>query len=95
MVTIFIRYQNSISAYPNPFNNNLSITYKVVSNQNVKISIYNQIGMLITTIVDKEVNKGAHTILLDEKNTGFKPGIYFVKMETNNYSEVIKVLKIK
>jgi len=86
---------NSITAYPNPFTNNLSITYKISQTEDVKISIYNQIGMLISTVVDNQVNKGVYTIQLDEKTTKLKSGVYFVKMESTNYSEVIKVVKIK
>lgn len=88
--------KNSISVFPNPFMSDLSITYEVCETQNVKISIYNQIGILVSTIVNDEVKKGVYTIKLDGNNsTQLNTGVYAVKFESANYSEVIKVIKIK
>ena len=84
---------NLISAYPNPFNPSTTIEYNLVQNSYVKITIYDIIGNLITTLVNKNMNSGLHKIKFDASN--LPSGIYFSQIKTNSETKTIKLLLAK
>jgi hypothetical protein len=65
----------NINIYPNPFDNQFSIT-GFNSDDEIKISVYNSIGVLVFESQLSNTNKG--TIKLDD----LKSGIYFVKVDS-------------
>lgn len=78
----FILYQN----YPNPFNPSTVIRYSIPSNvkrqtSNVKLVIYNNLGLEINTIVNKEQNAGTYEVEFDGSN--YPSGIYFYRLEVD------------
>jgi len=86
------------NAYPNPFNPNTSIAYKVRENTQVKISIYNIKGQLIKSLVNEEKSSGKHIIAWDGRDNQGKncsSGIYFAKMETSIVNSYHKLVLMK
>jgi hypothetical protein len=84
--------------YPNPFNPSTEISFTLKNAGKVRISIYNSKGQLIKILIDETLNQGLHSIDWNGKNESGKPcssGIYFYKMETNNYQNVRKMLLMK
>jgi hypothetical protein len=76
--------KSSINFYPNPVNDFISININDNSKIN-KISIYNSMGLKISSIEKIENNKIDISKLIR--------GIYFLKVETNNLTETIKIIK--
>jgi len=79
--------------YPNPFNPSTTIQFSLPSRTNVNLVIYNTIGQKIETIVSGELNAGTHQYVW---NAGkYSSGIYFYRLETNNFVQTKKMLLVK
>lgn len=68
--------------YPNPFNPQTTISYALPTYSHVQLTIYNQLGQLITTLVNTEQNTGQHSI--DWSPTFLASGTYFYRLQVNN-----------
>lgn len=65
--------------YPNPFNPVTKISFSLPKEENVKLSIYNILGQLITTLVDDHLSAGNYTKSFNGEN--LTSGIYFYTLE--------------
>lgn len=87
-----------LPAYPNPFNPTTTIKFSLKDNQRASVVVYNIKGQRVTTLVDDMLEKGHHEILWNGTNSQGKQigsGIYFIRMQTDNYSKVQKAVLIK
>jgi hypothetical protein len=57
----FTLYQN----YPNPFNAQTTIRFELKSQLKVQLRIFDSVGELIETLVDRELGLGTHEIIFD------------------------------
>lgn len=85
----FILSQN----YPNPFNPTTKIDFAIPADGNVKISVYDNSGKLISTITDGFRSAGYYTVDFNASN--ISSGVYFYKLEMNTVSKVMKMTVIK
>jgi len=69
-------YQN----YPNPFNSKTKISYSLKEKVKVKLKVFNAIGQEISTLIDKEQERGNHEVAFD--GTGLPSGIYYYRLST-------------
>jgi plastocyanin len=79
--------------YPNPFNPTTNIGFSIPKSEFVKITIYNEIGKEIKSIVNEKLNEGSYTVNYDASN--LSSGVYFYKIEAGNFIEIKKMLMIK
>ncbi len=84
--------------YPNPFNPLTKIKFKVPINQagrvsNVKLIVFDMQGKEISKLVDDELSPGVYEILFD--GSLLSSGVYFYKIETDNFSETKKMILVK
>ena len=82
-------YQN----YPNPFNPNTQISFSLDMSQNVKLTIFNRSGQIVSELINKTLSKGIHDINFNASN--LNSGIYFYKLETGGNSTTKKMILIK
>jgi hypothetical protein len=85
----FVLYQN----YPNPFNPSTTIKFSLPIKGNIKLEVYNSVGQLIETILDKPMEAGYHE--LDFDGSGYSSGIYFYRLATETYSSAKKFILLK
>lgn len=90
----FALYQN----YPNPFNPLTKIKFDIPSLQgqrllNAKLIIFDIAGREITILVNENLKAGTYEVAFD--GTGLSSGIYFYKLEANNFTEIKKAVLIK
>lgn len=79
--------------YPNPFNPTTEISFSLPEAGKVVLEVYNVLGKKIATLVDGQINAGAHSIIFD---AGQLPsGIYFYKFQANNFSSIKKMNLLK
>lgn len=79
--------------YPNPFNPSTNIRYEIPKNSNVKLVVYDALGKEVETLVNDKQNAGTYEATL---NASIYPsGIYFYKLETENYSVTKKMVLVK
>jgi hypothetical protein len=90
-----ILYQN----YPNPFKNQTTISYQLMSNTKVSIKIYNISGQEIRTLVNKNQAEGKHSVFWDgtiDSGKTVPTGVYFYNMKYGDtYSGFKKVILMK
>lgn len=79
--------------YPNPFNPVTNIKYSLPNKDYVKLSIYDLAGREATRLIDKEQEAGYYEISFDATN--FASGVYFYIIETNEFTDVKKMVIIK
>ncbi len=93
------KYQFNLSQnYPNPFNPTTKIKFTIPENSKVKLTLYNTLGQLLSTLVDDNLNIGEYDFNLNMNN--FATGVYYYKIDvqTNNgkyYSDTKKMILIK
>jgi len=79
--------------YPNPFNASTLIRYELPKQSNVKIEIFDILGRKITTLQDRLKLAGKHQIIWHADD--LPSGIYFYKLQADDYSEVRKMTLVK
>jgi len=85
----FTLYQN----YPNPFNPTTTIKFALPVDSRVKINVYNSLGQLVETLVDKEMGSGYHEVNFNASKLA--SGVYFYQLQAQDYVSVKKMLLIK
>ncbi|MDX1700854.1 MAG: DUF362 domain-containing protein, partial [Melioribacteraceae bacterium] len=81
--------------YPNPFNPSTTISYSIKKNAYVRITIYNNIGQVVKILIDKNMSSGHHRINwggTDASGNRVASGVYYYKMEVEDYSNTMKML---
>jgi len=79
--------------YPNPFNPVTVIRYSLIENRFVKLKVYDVLGNEVATLVNRKQNAGSHEVDFDGSN--FSSGIYFYKLETENFVDTKKMILLK
>lgn len=83
-------HQCLLQNYPNPFNPSTTIQYYLAKSDKVNLKIFNLLGQEIETLVDKFQAAGNYKITWQP---GELPcGIYFYRIQTNNYSLTKKLI---
>ena len=74
--------------YPNPFNPQTVISYKLSVKSSVSLTIYDELGREIVTLINKEEqNSGSHEITWNGRNengVAVASGAYFYRLYVNN-----------
>jgi len=79
--------------YPNPFNPSTTIKYSVPTSSLVKIKVFNTLGQEIAELVNKEHLPGNFEVTFDAAN--LTSGIYFYRIESDNFVQTRKMILIK
>ncbi|MBK9403847.1 MAG: T9SS type A sorting domain-containing protein [Ignavibacteria bacterium] len=84
--------------YPNPFNPNTKIRYSIPKNEFIVLKVYDVMGTEVQTLVNENQSAGTYEVNFDAKNIDGKElssGIYYCKLQTNNFSETKRMLLLK
>lgn len=90
----FTLHQN----YPNPFNLLTKISYEIPGLTDVAIHVYDTKGRRVTTLVDRQEDRGKYDIYwhgADHAGVEVVSGVYIAKLEVNSNSQSIKMLVLK
>jgi hypothetical protein len=82
-------YQN----YPNPFNPVTKISFDIPKREHVLLEVYDTMGRLVETVLDKDIAAGHH--IVEFENNNLSSGIYLYRIKTKNYSETKKMVYLK
>jgi formylglycine-generating enzyme required for sulfatase activity len=75
----------AVSVYPNPFNPQTTVAYKVPRGGNVRVQVFDMRGRLVSTLVDGSRQSGQHTVTWngrDDAGQTVGSGIYHVRVVT-------------
>jgi hypothetical protein len=82
--------------HPNPFNPTTTIKYELNTRSHVTLKVFDLIGREVATLVDQIQNEGTYSVEFDaSKFSQLTSGIYFYKLQTDNYSDVKKMILSK
>ncbi|KPL01845.1 MAG: hypothetical protein AMJ73_09690 [candidate division Zixibacteria bacterium SM1_73] len=98
-ISSFDLFQN----YPNPFNPVTKIQFRVQSLKSREplhtiLSIYNVLGQRVRTLVDEPKSPGSYEVIWDGKDgkgNDVSSGIYFYRLDTENYQKTKKMTLLK
>jgi hypothetical protein len=80
------------SVYPNPCSNYLSVSYELIQDSDVKISVYSIYGSEVKRFTDTRQERGYYNQVLYLKENGFKPGIYLIRLTVDNVPYVKRIV---
>ncbi|MBK8944080.1 MAG: T9SS type A sorting domain-containing protein [Ignavibacteriae bacterium] len=87
--TDFILYQN----YPNPFNPSTKINFSIPTKSIITLKIFDILGNEIETLINQEKALGNYVIDFNAKH--LSSGIYFYKLQVENFSQSKKFVLLK
>ena len=79
--------------FPNPFNPNTTIKYQIPEISFATIKVYDVLGNEVATLINEEKPAGSYTVEFDGRE--LSSGIYFYRMQSNNYSSIMKFILMK
>ena len=84
--------------YPNPFNPSTIIAYEIPQTAHVNLEIYDLTGNKIQTLVNSNQVSGYYRVEWngrDNKNNTLPTGVYFYRLQINDYSKTKKMVLAK
>ncbi len=90
----FVLEQN----FPNPFNAETHIRFRLMRTSDVNLSVYNLLGQKIRTVISKDLSPGEHVVVWDGRNDDgddVSSGVYFYRLKTIDGSISRKMILLK
>lgn len=96
-----INYSNTINIssfslsqnYPNPFNPSTKIKFDIPKGSLVKLKIYDILGREVATLVNEKLNPGTYEY--EWNGIDLSSGIYFYKLEAENFIQTKRMVLVK
>ena len=79
--------------YSNPFNPSTKINFSIPKSSKLKIVIYDVTGKVIETLVDQQLSTG--TFAVDWNASKYSSGVYFYKLESEEFVDIKRMVLIK
>ena len=87
-----------VNNFPNPFNPSTTIAFDLAFAGHVRLEIYNIKGQKVRTLVDGMLSTGAHQIQWngqDDQNQNVASGVYFYLMQTDETTDLRRMVLMK
>ena len=84
--------------FPNPFNPVTQINFSLPIASFVSIKIFNSVGELVKTLLEKDITEGYHSIEWDATNNygrNLSSGVYYYRIQAGDFVQTRKMLLIK
>jgi hypothetical protein len=88
-----INSYNLSQNYPNPFNPTTTINFSIPKSGLVTIKVFDLLGKEVTTLVNDPKVAGTYSVNFD--GTNLSSGVYFYKIEANDFVAVKRMMLIK
>ena len=88
-----IKSYNLEQNYPNPFNPSTTIKYQIPQSGLVTLKIYDVLGREVKTLINGYKQSGTYQITFN--GNGLASGIYFYRLDANNFISVKKMILMK
>jgi len=87
-----------LSPFPNPFNNSTNIKLKIITPQNIDITVYDILGRKVDTIFSGNLTNGVYEYTwngVNSNNEDVSSGIYYITAVGDNRQEWKKITLVK
>lgn len=85
--------QIDLFCYPNPFNSQTNIEFRLQKSEKIKLSIFNLLGEEIRVLIDDYMEAGKYKIAFDSES--LSSGMYILSLQTNSKMKFLKIQNIK
>jgi len=85
--------ENTLEVYPNPFSNQLFVKVNLAKEVDLKVELFNLIGIKMSETASILYPKGTHVIELKNNAENLEKGVYFVKISTPESEQILKIVK--
>ncbi|HEY9167666.1 MAG TPA: T9SS type A sorting domain-containing protein [Candidatus Kryptonia bacterium] len=82
-----------LGSFPNPFNPTATLRFALPKGGRVTLEIYNAIGQLVTTLVDRNMEAGIFETTFDASS--LPSGLYMARLKVDNSAMFTKMLLVK
>ncbi|MBN1634131.1 MAG: T9SS type A sorting domain-containing protein [Ignavibacteria bacterium] len=79
--------------YPNPFNSNTIIRFQIKDSRFVNLKVFDILGKEVATLVNEYLQPGTYETTFDAST--LSGGIYFYRLQTENYTATKKLILLK
>ncbi len=79
--------------YPNPFNPKTTINFTLRKESMTKLIVYNVLGQEVKVLINEKMRAGLYSVPFYAGN--LSSGVYFYKLQSNNKTEIKKMLLLK
>ncbi|MBN8571374.1 MAG: T9SS type A sorting domain-containing protein, partial [Ignavibacteria bacterium] len=81
--------------YPNPFNPSTTINFSLKASGIVSLKVYDMRGTEIAELVNQKMNAGTFSFTFDASNYNLSSGVYFYKLQANEFEDVKRMVLVK
>lgn len=84
--------------FPNPFNPETTIRVDINKQSNVVVAVSNMLGQSVRVLHSGSLSVGVHTFTFNGKDdigASLTSGVYFISLNTDNYSQTKKMILLK
>ncbi|MCX7798413.1 MAG: T9SS type A sorting domain-containing protein [Melioribacter sp.] len=98
-VTVDVQQENKFTTYelsqnyPNPFNPETTIEFTLPVSSKIRLSLYDLLGREVKILASGDYNVGRHQVKVNASDLA--SGIYFYKLQANNFSAIKKLVVMK
>jgi len=82
-----------LTPFPNPFNPVTTISYGLPSDTDITLNVYDVEGRKITTLTEGIRTAGTHSVEWNAE--GYPSGVYFVKLDADEFTQTQKLMMVK
>ena len=82
-----------LTSFPNPFNPNTTIRYSIAQAEFVNLEIYDNLGRLITTLVNEKKDRGEYDVQF--RASAVPSGLYLCRLTAGTYVLTSKLVLLK
>jgi len=79
--------------YPNPFNPKTTIRYQIPGSDDVRLTVFDQLGREVTRLVDARKDAGSYAVQFDGATCA--SGIYYYRLQAGSFVETKKLILLK
>jgi len=79
--------------YPNPFNPTTNIKFSIPTQGFVTLKVYNNLGKEVATLVNENTSVGTYEVNFDAGS--ITSGVYFYRLQSDNFTETKRMILIK
>jgi hypothetical protein len=79
--------------YPNPFNPETTIEFGMPEDAQVKVTVFNVLGQVVTALVDSEMPAGYHVVTWNASDMA--SGVYFYRIQAGDYTATKRMVLMK
>jgi len=83
----------SVSTYPNPFSDKVTIRYELKENGLVNLAIFDMFGKEVKSLVNEQQQSGIYNLQIEAGN--LPAGVYYCRLNTNGQAESVQMVIIR